>query len=363
MGIHLNMKTLIKIKNQKVIDCFKNKNKITCKLENGELVYGKNERPIAYCDCGTIYNIKSSNKLYQLFNYKKYNCLTCCKIGINNPFFGKKHSDKFKKRLSEERKGNWCIGEKNGMYNKSNYDVWIEKYGKDVAEEKQRKSNEKNKNSNLGTKNHFYGKHHKKTSITKITNANLVYKEKNKDFLTKKGMDTLNITDDTLKNILNDYCNNPNNRNSIQIKYNIDFRTIESYWLKRSLISKEKLKEIKRYKKFLGNRDLNKFVSKPEYDLYEKLKELHGESNVKSSFIIPNTSVIYDICLFDKVLIEYDGYYWHKIRKSKNDSYKTNLAKENKYVLYRVEENKNRNINLTIELNVINSILKENKLI
>lgn len=357
------MKTLIKIKNQKVIKCFKEKNRILCELENGELIHKNFEYPIAYCDCGKPYKIKSSNKLYQLFNNKKYNCLSCCKIGINNPFFGKTHSNEFKNKLSKERKGTWAIGEKNGMYNKSNYEIWIKKYGKNIADEKQKESNIKNKNANSGFKNSFYGKHHNKNSISKIINANIAYREKNKDLLIKKGMEKLNITDSILKNILIDYCNNPNNRNSIQIKYNIDFRTIESYWLKRSLISKEKLKEIKRHKKFLGNRDLSKIVSKPEYDLYKKLKELYGESNVKSSFIIPNTFVIYDICLFNKVLIEYDGYYWHKIKKSKNDLYKTNLAKDNEYILYRVEENKNRNINLTNELNMINSILTENKLI
>ena len=45
-----------------------------------------------------------------------YLCQSCNKSGSRNPFYGKSHSNEFKKRLSEERKGVWGVGEANPMY-------------------------------------------------------------------------------------------------------------------------------------------------------------------------------------------------------------------------------------------------------
>lgn len=357
------MKTLIKIKNKQVINCFKKNNRIICTLNSGEIIYGNSEISTAHCDCGKTYVIKSVNKLYELMNEKKYFCSTCSKIGTKNPFYGKKHSHEFKNKLRSERKNKWGMGKNNGMFNKTNYDIWVEKYGKEIAVLKQKQSIEKNRLSNLGPKNGFYKKTHTKNSISKIKLSNQLYREKNREKLTETGMLKLGLSDKILKNILNDYRDNPNNGLSIQEKYKIDFRTIQSYWLKRNILSNNELKIIKRRKKFLSNRDLSKLVSKPEYNLYQKLKEIYGEDNVKSCFVIPNTIVVYDICLFNKLLIEYDGFYWHKIKKNKNDSYKTHLAKNSDYILYRVEEDSKRNINLTTELDKIQSILLENKLL
>jgi len=54
-----------------------------------------------YCECGV--KIKPINET----------CINCRdKSGVNNPFFGKQHSDETKKRLSEERKGTYN-GEQN----------------------------------------------------------------------------------------------------------------------------------------------------------------------------------------------------------------------------------------------------------
>jgi G:T-mismatch repair DNA endonuclease (very short patch repair protein) len=51
-------------------------------------------------------------------------CRTCMgknNIGEGNPFFGKKHSNKSKKKISESRRGK-AIGDKNGMFKKENRD-------------------------------------------------------------------------------------------------------------------------------------------------------------------------------------------------------------------------------------------------
>jgi hypothetical protein len=55
--------------------------------------------------------------------------------GLNkNPFKGKSHSLAFKNKLSKERKGKWCIGKNNAMFGKTNYSIWLEKYGKEEAD-------------------------------------------------------------------------------------------------------------------------------------------------------------------------------------------------------------------------------------
>ena len=112
---------------------------------------------------------------------------------------------------------------------------------------------------------------------------------------------------------------------------------------------------IKLYKKLFAN------PSKPEMELYNLLKEKYGIDNIKHCYEL--NGYYYDICLFNKILIEYDGYYWHKILKNKNDIIKTNLAKQNDYVLYRIEENYNRKTDLNKEIENINSLLQHQNII
>ncbi len=91
--------------------------------------------------------------------------------GELNPFFGKKHteetkikivinrdmsiyrSDEFRKKMSELTKG-----ENNPMFGRSFYDVWVERYGKQLADEKMKKYRETQSINNSGTKNNMFGK-------------------------------------------------------------------------------------------------------------------------------------------------------------------------------------------------------------
>jgi hypothetical protein len=93
------------------------------------------------------------------------------KFGNQNPFFGKKHSveskkkmvegrdysvyktDEFKQKISKINKG-----ENNPMFGKSVYDVWVEKYGLEVANKKLIDYKEKQSLLSRGEKNPMFGK-------------------------------------------------------------------------------------------------------------------------------------------------------------------------------------------------------------
>jgi group I intron endonuclease len=82
----------------------------------------------------------------------------------NNPFWGKHHSEESKIKMQKSgkirdnssyrteehrnKKRQMSSGERNGMYGKSFYDIWIEKYGKEKADEKLEKYKE-NKRKNV----------------------------------------------------------------------------------------------------------------------------------------------------------------------------------------------------------------------
>lgn len=83
----------------------------------------------------------------------------------------KSSRDKFKH--TEETKNkikNSLIGDKNGMYGKSIYDRWVEKYGVDIANIKMNDYTEKHKKSHGGDKNGMYGRNQTEETKFKISN-------------------------------------------------------------------------------------------------------------------------------------------------------------------------------------------------
>ncbi len=91
--------------------------------------------------------------------------------GKDNPFYGKTHTkeaiektlkkrdnslyrtDKFRKKMSKVTSGN-----KNPMYGKSYYDIWVSKYGKIEADKRQKEKIRKNSIASRGENNPMYGK-------------------------------------------------------------------------------------------------------------------------------------------------------------------------------------------------------------
>lgn len=90
-----------------------------------------------------------------------------------NSFKDKRHTDESKKKMSlkhlensdvyktlefRQKMSNVTSGEKNGMFGKSFYDIWIEKYGKEIADKKYNEWREKISNNTRGENNPMYGK-------------------------------------------------------------------------------------------------------------------------------------------------------------------------------------------------------------
>jgi very-short-patch-repair endonuclease len=94
-----------------------------------------------------------------------------------NPFKGKKHSRYFKDKLSKERKGKWGVGKNNANFGKSNYKRWVEKYGKEEADNREKVRAKKMSVAFSGNKNPFHGKSHNKETQDLISKKRKMWRE------------------------------------------------------------------------------------------------------------------------------------------------------------------------------------------
>jgi len=131
-------------------------------------IHDAQEPPLCHCGCGercAFSNCQDSSR----FTYLKFYS-TKCKAraygGVGNPFFGKNHSDETKEAIRVKKQGKTYSpevnakkvrrGAQNGMYQRCNYDVWLEKYGPEIALQKQLAANAKK--VRRGAQNGMYGK-------------------------------------------------------------------------------------------------------------------------------------------------------------------------------------------------------------
>ena len=77
--------------------------------------------------------------------------------GDKNPFFNKKHSQKTIDIIKEKNRI-LSSGKNNFMYGKTVYNIWLEKYGKEIADNKKENFSKKISKSTSGEKNPMYGK-------------------------------------------------------------------------------------------------------------------------------------------------------------------------------------------------------------
>ena len=91
-------------------------------------------------------------------------------LGTKNPFFGKKHTEETKNRLKlinkdytktlkyRDKQSLNARGNKNPMYGKSFYDIWLQKYGLEEANLRMEKFKQKQSLNSSGVNNPMYGK-------------------------------------------------------------------------------------------------------------------------------------------------------------------------------------------------------------
>lgn len=187
-----------------------------------------------------------------------------------------------------------------------------------------------------------------KTTRNKIAQSVSNYAKNNITIDTK--LKRMNKTKEDFVNILNEYKNSLHTLKSISKKYGMSEPTLIEYLKELKLIKPYELREI------YFKKSSRHTMSQAEFSLFTILKKLYGTENVTQTKKI--NQYFYDICLFNNILIEYDGYYWHKIIKNKNDRKKTLLAKKKGFILYRVKEDKKSQINLNKELRKIHKIVK-----
>lgn len=112
-------------------------------FRNGEEISSGNLGRIEI-ECGTCNSLKRVGFRSALLK-KEYVCQSCNKIGKSNPFYGKTHTDEFKKNHSEYMKGRF-VGESNPFYGK--------------AHTEETKEILRQKCAHCGEDNGFYGKTH-----------------------------------------------------------------------------------------------------------------------------------------------------------------------------------------------------------
>ena len=133
-------------------------------------------------ECNKLFRVKLYGGKNGLLN-RKYICQSCCKIGDKNGFYGQKHSQEFKQRLSEERKGTWGVGSKNAMYG---INVW-DTYDKDKADDIKSRISQ----AITGEKNPFYGKHHSAETKKILAIASKDYAIRHPEHIAKMTMASL----------------------------------------------------------------------------------------------------------------------------------------------------------------------------
>jgi len=250
-------------------------------------------------------------------------CASCIKKGNRNPFYNKAHSLEFKERLRKERIGTWFTGDKNAMYGKSVYDIWINKYGKDTADIMWKEKSKNQSTKMIGENNPFYNKTHTKETIDTIIRKN-----------------KLRWLDSEYRKLHSKKCSDA------QLKlFNKNPKSYREKRRKAAYVSN--LKQT-RYKK-----------TYPEL-VFEGILNNNNIEYVYSPII---GKYQYDFKIKNKkILIEVDGDYWHgnpNIYKSLNyiqkkkqtrDNDKENFANKHNFKLYRIWSSDLNNTKIITEL-------------
>lgn len=256
--------------------------------------------------------------------------------GENNSFYGKEHQEKAKRKMGGAVKD--YNGDKNPFWGKTHTKETIDKIKKTLE------------GRFSGDKNPFYGKSHTDEVIDKIKDGNKKYREENNDIIMERQLKRLGFTEEKLRSYFLEYKNSAINADDLQKKVGVDKRVIFKYIELFGIATADEIAKIKDSKK------MRKSKSSPELKIYNFLIEKYGKENIIWSHKI--NRFFYDLFVFDFLLIEYDGYYWHTCYKT-NDVRKTNLAKELGIKLIRIVEPESRKTDFEKEFEKISEAIDE----
>jgi very-short-patch-repair endonuclease/Zn ribbon nucleic-acid-binding protein len=292
--------THIIINDQRLINITKAGRSNIYTLANNTTISSKDFITIG-AECPSCFTIKPLKKLHN-YNLKKVSeCNRCKCLGLKNPFYGKKHNNKTKKKISKKNK-NRLVGSKNPMYGVSLLEHWINKYGRDIADKKNKEYLNKLSDIFSGDKNPFYGKRH-------TTKTRQIIKEKNIKYRNNLSIqDKIKISKRLSESQKKLYQKNP-----------------EDYISKRSKAGKITATKPHKYK-----------INKIEKIVADKLKELG--LNFEYSIILNCYQFDFG-CKKHKILLEVQGDYWHgnpRIYKKRelNDTQKKNSQRDKEKIKF-----------------------------
>lgn len=282
--------------------------------------YYNNTHPVCACGCGTPLNF-SKGKFRKYFNdHKNY-------VGVSQETIEKQKEGRKKRNTLEYRLKS---------LNKTKEDIFL-LYDKFI-----------NFNENFTdiTKNYKIDKR----TLKKLWIELGLIKDKNQfENIVKKHQRLWANKNDNRKQkidedvLLNVYFFIKNNKrkytlNEITLKFNL---AVSSLVLFRRLSENFGEELIKEYLK-------HGLSSNSEIEYYNVLKYFFGKK-IKKGFVLFGKH--YDFILNEKILIEFDGDYWHnQLKNIENDKLKDRLAIENGYKIFRVKESESKDINILLKL-------------
>jgi hypothetical protein len=200
-----------------------------------------------------------------------------------------------------------------------------------------------------GSGNPFYGKKHTEEALEKVREGNRKYREQNKELIEQRLLSRLNLNEEKIKFIFQEYRDTHETLLTLQEKYAVDQRVLKKYFLKYACTQQE-------LETVIFNKKYKNASSVGEETLFLLLCKEFGQEKVKRQFKL--SFYYYDFLIDDKLLIEYDGYYWHVLVES-NDEQKDKVAEESAFKLYRVRENEKRKVDFLIEIQKIREVYNE----
>jgi hypothetical protein len=228
-------------------------------------------------------------------------------------------------------------------------------FGKTHSTEKRKEISQKVKGLNKGEMNPFFGKTHSKEVKDKIKKGGEKWREENRETLLEKRLEKKGLSRESIIEHWEYYCDNPVNNDYFREVVGVDPRTFQKFLLDCDLVTLEEIERIGEEKKLFRR---GHSISRPEMIINNMLVERYGAKNVIHQ--AKRFGYYYDFCVLGRFLVEYDGYYFHKVLKNKNDSIKEHLARENGFILYRVEEPENRKTDYEREFQNIVELIEEN---